>query len=210
MVIRYLKLTLYSADSEFSFCWILGLVYRYFAVLYVQVGDRGGTVVKVLCYKSEGCWFEPNIRLHRIRISPTDNCSECNNIDTLHHRLTERGENRMHWEWLQQIIARMLRTYPMNIPRDWLATTSAVLSLASITATIGFVAAITLRNLRPFSTRKAGSSEFDGLLARSRWKTHQMPGRRKLLANFLTVLDTFQNWIRTVKRENTMSLHTLP
>ena len=23
------------------------------------MGDRGGTVVKVLCYKSEGCWFEP-------------------------------------------------------------------------------------------------------------------------------------------------------
>jgi hypothetical protein len=21
-------------------------------------GDRGGTVVKVLCYKSEGCWFD--------------------------------------------------------------------------------------------------------------------------------------------------------
>jgi hypothetical protein len=23
-------------------------------------GDRGGTVVKVLCYKSEGRWFDPN------------------------------------------------------------------------------------------------------------------------------------------------------
>ena len=23
-------------------------------------GDRGGTVVKVLCYKSEGCWFDPS------------------------------------------------------------------------------------------------------------------------------------------------------
>ena len=22
-------------------------------------GDRGGTVVKVLCYKSEGSWFDP-------------------------------------------------------------------------------------------------------------------------------------------------------
>ena len=27
-------------------------------VLYL-VGDRGGTVVKVLCYKSEGRWFDP-------------------------------------------------------------------------------------------------------------------------------------------------------
>jgi hypothetical protein len=23
------------------------------------MGDRGGTVVKVLCYKSEGRWFDP-------------------------------------------------------------------------------------------------------------------------------------------------------
>ena len=25
-----------------------------------QIGDRGGTVVKVLCYKSEGRWFGPS------------------------------------------------------------------------------------------------------------------------------------------------------
>jgi len=24
------------------------------------MGDRGSTVVKVLCYKSEGRWFDPN------------------------------------------------------------------------------------------------------------------------------------------------------
>jgi len=26
---------------------------------YSNSGDRGGTVVKVLCYKSEGRWFDP-------------------------------------------------------------------------------------------------------------------------------------------------------
>jgi len=26
----------------------------------IGVGDRGGTVVKVLCYKSEGRWFDPS------------------------------------------------------------------------------------------------------------------------------------------------------
>ena len=26
----------------------------------LQKGDRGGTVVKVLCYKSEGRWFDPS------------------------------------------------------------------------------------------------------------------------------------------------------
>ena len=24
-----------------------------------KIGDRGGTVIKVLCNKSEGCWFDP-------------------------------------------------------------------------------------------------------------------------------------------------------
>jgi len=25
-----------------------------------KAGDRGSTVVKVLCYESEGCWFDPS------------------------------------------------------------------------------------------------------------------------------------------------------
>ena len=28
-------------------------------MLLVCIGDRGSTVVKVLCYKSEGRWFDP-------------------------------------------------------------------------------------------------------------------------------------------------------
>ena len=31
------------------------------SILYVfRGGDRGGAVVKVLCYKSEGRWFDPS------------------------------------------------------------------------------------------------------------------------------------------------------
>ena len=31
-------------------------------ILYMfRVGDRGSTVVKVLCYKSEGHWFDPSL-----------------------------------------------------------------------------------------------------------------------------------------------------
>ena len=32
---------------------------KYFIILYY--GDRGSTVVKVLCYKSEGRWFDPSV-----------------------------------------------------------------------------------------------------------------------------------------------------
>ena len=27
--------------------------------IYIYIGDRGGTVIKVLFYKSEGRWFDP-------------------------------------------------------------------------------------------------------------------------------------------------------
>ena len=32
----------------------------FFYKYYGDIGDRGGTVVKVLCYKSEGHWFDPS------------------------------------------------------------------------------------------------------------------------------------------------------
>ena len=36
------------------------ILFRKFKLLYFQGGDRGSTVVKVLCYKSEGPWFNPS------------------------------------------------------------------------------------------------------------------------------------------------------
>ena len=32
--------------------------FGYFTEVLGSIGDRGGTVVKVLCYKSEGRWFD--------------------------------------------------------------------------------------------------------------------------------------------------------
>ena len=33
---------------------------HYFSTLFGKEGDRGSTVVKMLCYKSEGRWFDPS------------------------------------------------------------------------------------------------------------------------------------------------------
>jgi len=35
-----------------------------FTILHYLMGDRGSTVVKVLCYKSEGRWFDPSYQLN--------------------------------------------------------------------------------------------------------------------------------------------------
>jgi hypothetical protein len=53
---------------------------------------------KMNWYKDIHDIIPTNVRLHLVRISPTDNCIECNNTDTLSHRLTECGENKMHWD----------------------------------------------------------------------------------------------------------------
>ena len=53
-----------------------------------------------------------NERLHRIRIARTDIGIECNQKDTLIHRMTECGENAANWKRIQNHIARMLRVAP--------------------------------------------------------------------------------------------------
>jgi hypothetical protein len=40
------------------FVWVWNLVYQITVVIQTVDGDRGGTMVKVLCYKSEGCGFD--------------------------------------------------------------------------------------------------------------------------------------------------------
>ena len=61
------------SDQTFTF---ISLEYRYFHIwsvysrlakiritkfrIFLTRGDRGGTLVKVLCYKSEGRWFDPS------------------------------------------------------------------------------------------------------------------------------------------------------
>ena len=52
----------YGLKVRHMYILILGdgdpLIHVEFTVYIDTVGDRGGTVVKVLCYKSEGGWFD--------------------------------------------------------------------------------------------------------------------------------------------------------
>ena len=53
----------FTADSEsahLGFEPLLGLILDINLVVLVNIGDRGSTVAKVLCYKSEGCWLDPS------------------------------------------------------------------------------------------------------------------------------------------------------
>ena len=73
-VTSYTPLTCKSQHDELlslsSLCKVMVLILLAFWHLIVTLkicsssrigwGDRGSTVVKVLCYKSEGCWFDPS------------------------------------------------------------------------------------------------------------------------------------------------------
>ena len=48
----------FETGSLFDAChWSLLIIIM---IIIVGIGDRGGTVVKVLCYKSKGRWFDPS------------------------------------------------------------------------------------------------------------------------------------------------------
>ena len=70
-LLSLLKLLRYFETQEE---WTIRLgVKREFTYLIPQVEDRGGTVVKMLCYKSEGRWFDPSWCqwiFHRHKILP--------------------------------------------------------------------------------------------------------------------------------------------
>jgi len=51
---------LYIALSNVRFFSNISLRYIYIYIYIYIYGDRGGTVVKVLCHKSEGRWFNPS------------------------------------------------------------------------------------------------------------------------------------------------------
>jgi len=61
-----------------------------------------------------------NVRLHKIRMVPTDKCGNCATVDTVEHRLRECGEGKRIWKWTRERLARMLGTDPERITVEWL------------------------------------------------------------------------------------------
>ena len=60
------------------------------------MGDRGSTVVKVLCYKSEGCWFDPSWCHWNFLL--TQNPSDCTMTLGSTQLLTEMSTGSISWE----------------------------------------------------------------------------------------------------------------
>jgi len=75
---------------------------------------------KATWYKVIHDIFPTNVRLHRIKMSPTDTCKDCSCKDSIGHHLTKCVEGPTTWGWTKIIIVRILHTTTANIPDEWL------------------------------------------------------------------------------------------
>jgi hypothetical protein len=80
----------------------------------------GPETLKAQWYKVIHDLIPTNERLHKIHLSPTDQCRLCNQTDTLSHRLKDCGEGPRMWHWTRQRIAAILRIDERYTTVEWL------------------------------------------------------------------------------------------
>ena len=85
-----------TADNFYLYHQGLNFVYiNLFIYLFIVNGDRGSTVVKVLCCKSEGCWFDPS--WCNRNFSLTQNTSDITIALGSNQRLREMSTRCISW-----------------------------------------------------------------------------------------------------------------
>jgi len=126
-----------------------------------------------------------NVKLHRIKMSPTDTYKDCGSKDTLGHCLTECGEGITTWGRTKGIIARILCTSAANIPDEWLVRTQFRLWPSQRYRAV-LARYMTFRMNHPCHMTQQDLMDF---MRRSKWKMYQLTSSLKNVSNFLTVLD---------------------
>jgi hypothetical protein len=138
---------------------------------------------------SKGEWYRiihdlipTNERLHKIRLSPTERCTLCNEKDTLQHRIIECGEGTKTWEWTCNKMAMILRLDPRYIPQEWIMRQQFRLwPPQKHRAILWFIGHIAL--YRGQQRRELTHNDFMDFLRRHKWKMYQEPKRREKVGN---------------------------
>ena len=129
-----------------------------------------------------------NVRLQRIKMTPTNICQRCAETDTLEHRLNVCDEGRPIWNHTKTAIARMLRTTPDRIPTEWLLRPHVKLWPAkrnrAVLWNVASVVSFRLRNRTTLTLQ-----DYMDFLVRSQWKLLKNRRGRELVGNYLAVLD---------------------
>jgi hypothetical protein len=122
-------------------------------------------------------------RLHRIKLAPTDRCTQCGQQDTIQHRLIECAEGTVTWEWTKQRIATMLRTDPRHTPAEWLLRPHFKLWPPKRHRAILW----TLANLALYRLQRQlllTLQDYIDFRRRAKWKKYQRTGRLNIVGNY--------------------------
>ena len=135
-------------------------------------------------------WFKTptNVRLHRIKMTPSISCRRCTVADTLEHRLTECGEGRRIWQYTKTRIALILRTTPSRIPYEWILRPQFnIWPTKRNNAILWMIANVVIFRIQQ-STTLTLYDVMDFQL-RTRWKLLNHKRARNLVGNYLTIID---------------------
>jgi hypothetical protein len=140
-------------------------------------------------------WFQivhdltpTNARLQRIRLSNTEECRECGGVDTLSHRLTECGEGPQIWRWTRARIAAILHMDSIYIPETWLLRPEFLLWPPQRHRTVLWMLA-QMAIYRTTYERTLTKHDYLDFLRRARWKIVSQPATKRLVGNYLSILD---------------------
>jgi len=143
---------------------------------------------KAAWYKVTHDILPTNVRLHKIRISPTDKCNNCGMHDTLQHRLIECGEGPQIWQWTTQKLDLILRTIPTKIPSEWLLRPHCALWPPTRRRGVMWILAnVVLYRAQP--NQELTLRDFIAFMQAYKYKLYQRVKRRLLVANYFCVLD---------------------
>jgi len=140
------------------------------------------TGTKAVCYKIIHDILPTNVRLYKIRISPTDKWSNGGMHDTIQHRLIEWGEGPQIWQWTTQKLALILRTIPTQIPSEWHLRPKRALWPPTRRRAVMWI----LANVVPLWTRlnqELTLRDFIAFIQVNKYKLYQTVKRRLLVAN---------------------------
>jgi len=130
-----------------------------------------------------------NVRLHKIRMTPTDSCRICGKRDTLEHRIVDCGEGEKMWTRTRKQIELILKTDSGNIPEKWITCSQFTLWPPQWNRAVLWLLA-NITTLRTQRQRDLTLQDFLEFLQRTRWKLYQTARRHAILGDFLATLDT--------------------
>ena len=124
-------------------------------------------------------------RLLQIHLADTKRCSQCDQIDTLPHRITECNAEDI-WDWTRKRLAINLHTNKIQVPAEGPLKPHFHTWPAQPHWAIPWILAhlVYYRNQHCHQPTLADFADF---MRRARWKAYRLPHPLKRVGNYLTV-----------------------